>query len=156
MQMIQKPLSNYNHSRQILAQKPLFWTLFAIAGLPKRLLLYHWSVTKRFKILFQWEKVKWHIKFRLNRKREIKCDTNYFGSPFSDLESAMIYEALIQVLLVLLQHPEKAIVYFVLAVISGFLISSTWYWMPGSFNDAVTALGEGVNCSLITVHKPSH
>ena len=68
----------------------------------------------------------------------------------------MIYEALIQVLLVLLQHPEKAIVYFVLAVISGFLISSTWYWMPGSFNDDVTALGEGVNCSLITVHKASH
>ena len=86
MQMIQKPLSNYNHSRQILAQKPLFWTLFAIAGLPKRLLLYRWSVAKRFKILFQWEKVKWHIKFRLNRKREIKCDTNYFGSPFSELE----------------------------------------------------------------------
>ncbi len=39
----------------------------------------------------------------------------------------MIYEALIQVFLVLLEHPEKATVYFVLAVISGFLISSTWY-----------------------------
>jgi hypothetical protein len=57
----------------------------------------------------------------------------------------MIYEALIQVFLVLLQHPEKAIVYFILAVVSGFLISSTWYTHSltrGQSNKDVTTLEE--------------
>jgi hypothetical protein len=38
----------------------------------------------------------------------------------------MIFEGLIEVFLVLLEHPQKAAVYFVLAFISGFLISITW------------------------------
>ena len=38
----------------------------------------------------------------------------------------MIFEALIEVFLVLANHPQKAVIYFCLAVISGFLISATW------------------------------